>query len=142
MVLGLLALLFMALPALNLVNLSLSRILERASEIGVRKAFGASSRTLVGQFLVENVILTLLGSLIGLILTAVVLRIIAASDLIPYANMSINFRAFLYGVVRNVARRHEDRRLRRRESLIGCSLPPLANQDLVKVFFSSAQRLE
>ena len=44
----------MLLPALNLVNLSLSRILERSSEIGVRKAFGASSWTLFGQFLVEN----------------------------------------------------------------------------------------
>lgn len=96
--LALLALLFMALPALNLINLSLSRILERASEIGVRKAFGASSRTLVGQFLVENVILTLLGSLIGLILTAVALRVIAGADLVPYADMSINFWAFLYGI--------------------------------------------
>ena len=53
--------LFMLLPALNLVNLNVSRILERASEIGVRKAFGASSGTLVGQFLVENVALTLVG---------------------------------------------------------------------------------
>ena len=39
-----LALLFMTLPALNLVTLNLSRILERASEIGVRKAFGAPKR--------------------------------------------------------------------------------------------------
>jgi putative ABC transport system permease protein len=46
------ALLFMLLPALNMINLSLSRILERSSEIGVRKAFGASSWGLVGQFLV------------------------------------------------------------------------------------------
>ena len=44
----------MLLPTMNLVNINLSRILDRASEIGVRKAFGASSRTLVGQFLVEN----------------------------------------------------------------------------------------
>ena len=35
--------------------------MERASEIGVRKAFGAPARTLVGQFLVENILLTLLG---------------------------------------------------------------------------------
>ena len=50
--------LFMLLPTINLVNLNLSRILDRASEIGVRKAFGASSRTLVGQFLIENLVLT------------------------------------------------------------------------------------
>ena len=59
------ALLFMLLPAINLVNLNVSRILERASEIGVRKAFGASSWTLVGQFLVENLLLTCVGALVG-----------------------------------------------------------------------------
>ena len=53
-------LLFMLLPALHLINLNVSRIMERASEIGVRKTFGASSRSLVGQFVVENVLLTLM----------------------------------------------------------------------------------
>jgi putative ABC transport system permease protein len=62
---ALLALLFMALPALNMINLNLSRILERASEIGVRKAFGAPSGSLVGQFLVENVLLSLIGGGLG-----------------------------------------------------------------------------
>ena len=62
-----LALLFMLLPAVNLVNLNVSRIMERASEIGVRKSFGASSLVLVGQFLVENIALTLMGGAIGLL---------------------------------------------------------------------------
>ena len=62
-------LLFMLLPTLNLVNINLSRILERSSEIGVRKAFGASSRTLVGQFVVENLVLTLIGAAVGLVLS-------------------------------------------------------------------------
>ena len=60
----------MLLPTLNLVNINISRIMERASEIGVRKAFGASSRTLVGQFVVENIILTLVGGAFGLVLSA------------------------------------------------------------------------
>lgn len=98
LIIGLMALLFMALPALNLINLSLSRILERASEIGVRKAFGASSITLVGQFLVESVILTLIGSMIGLVLTGVALALISGADVIPYAELSLNVRAFLYGI--------------------------------------------
>ena len=53
---------FMLLPTINLVNINLSRILDRASEIGVRRAFGASSRTLMGQFLIENLVLTLIGA--------------------------------------------------------------------------------
>jgi len=96
--LALAALLFMLLPTVNLVNLNLSRILDRASEIGVRKAFGASSRTLVGQFLLENVILTLIGSLIGLALSAGVLNALNQSGLIPYAHLTLNFRVFAYGM--------------------------------------------
>jgi putative ABC transport system permease protein len=93
-----LALVFMLLPTVNLVNINLSRILDRSSEIGVRKAFGASSWTLVGQFVVENVVLTLVGGLIGLGLAAAVLAGINASGVIPYAQLSLNVRVFLDGL--------------------------------------------
>ena len=59
-------LLILLLPVLHLVNINISRIEERAAEIGVRKAFGGSSRVLVGQFIVENVLLTLVGALLVL----------------------------------------------------------------------------
>ena len=61
---GVFILLVMLLPTLNLININVTRIMERSSEIGVRKAFGASSRTLVYQFIVENIILTLIGGII------------------------------------------------------------------------------
>ena len=93
-----LAALFMLLPAVNLVNLNLSRILERTSEIGVRKAFGGSARELVGQFLVENLILTALGGALGLILSGMILHAVEASGAIPYAELSLNFRIFLWGL--------------------------------------------
>jgi putative ABC transport system permease protein len=98
LMISLFALLFMMLPALNLINLSLSRILERASEIGVRKAFGASSTTLVGQFLVESIVMTLVGGLLGLGLSGLVLDVLSRSDLIPYAELSLNLRVFGYGL--------------------------------------------
>lgn len=98
LVLAGLALVFMLLPTVNLVNINLSRILDRSSEIGVRKAFGASSWTLVGQFVVENVVLTLVGGLIGLVLAAAALSAINASGMIPYAQLSLNIRVFLYGL--------------------------------------------
>ncbi len=90
--------LFMLLPTVNLVNINLSRILERSSEIGVRKAFGASSRVLVGQFVVENVVLTLVGSAIGLLGSALVLRLLTISALIPYAEFAMNYRIFGFAV--------------------------------------------
>jgi putative ABC transport system permease protein len=93
------ALLFMLLPAINLVNLNLSRILERGSEIGVRKAFGASSRTLIGQFVVEGLVLSLLGGVLALLLCFLTLRAINASGLIPYAQLTLNPRVFLWGLL-------------------------------------------
>jgi len=93
------ALVFMLLPAVNLVNINLSRIMERSSEIGVRKAFGASSQTLVGQFIVENIMLTLLGGVIGFIGALGVLQFVNSIDLIPYAQFQLNLRVFLYGML-------------------------------------------
>lgn len=98
-----LAVLFSILPAMNLVNLNLSRILERAGEIGVRKAYGASRWRLVGQFVFENVVLTLLGAAVGLVLAAILLALINRSGLIPYADFSLNWRIFGWGVLLAVA---------------------------------------
>lgn len=90
--------LFMLLPTLNLVNLNVSRIMERASEIGVRKAFGASSLSLVGQFVVENLVLTLVGGIAGLVGSLLVLRALTASGFVQYAEFHLNYRIFLYGL--------------------------------------------
>jgi putative ABC transport system permease protein len=81
------------------VNLNVSRILERASEIGVRKAFGASSWTLVGQFLVENVVLTLLGAAAGTVVAAAGLALVNASGAIPYVDLGLNYRVLGWGVL-------------------------------------------
>ncbi len=90
--------LFMLLPTINLININVSRIMERAGEIGVRKSFGASSWNLVGQFILENVLLTLIGGAIGLILSRFALDAIAKTDFFPYASFQLNYRIFLYGL--------------------------------------------
>jgi putative ABC transport system permease protein len=91
------------LPAVNLINLNISRILERASEIGVRKAFGASSRRLVVQFVVENVLLTLVAAILAFVVAALVLRGLNTSGLIAHAALTINLRVFAAGVALAVA---------------------------------------
>ncbi|HEU4889689.1 MAG TPA: ABC transporter permease [Thermoanaerobaculia bacterium] len=93
------ALLFITLPTVNLVSINLSRILERASEIGVRKAFGASSRTLVGQFVMENVVLTVIGGALAFALATWVLAMISDAQFIPYAVFTVNPRVFGYGML-------------------------------------------
>jgi putative ABC transport system permease protein len=98
-VIGTLMLLFMTLPALNLINLNTGRILERSSEIGVRKAFGASSRQLVWQFVVENVLLCLVGGLLGLGFAKLALVWLERSALIPYLQVELNFAVFGWGLL-------------------------------------------
>jgi putative ABC transport system permease protein len=97
------ALLFVTLPTVNLVNVNISRILERASEIGVRKAFGAPTRSLVAQFVVENVLLTLAGGAIGLALSALVLRALNQSGMFAHSTLAVNARVFAYGVLLAIA---------------------------------------
>jgi putative ABC transport system permease protein len=92
-------LLFMLLPTLNLININISRIMERSSEIGVRKAFGASGITLVGQFIVENLILTFLGCIIGIVLGFIILQIINNSDLIANIHLSINLSVLFFSLL-------------------------------------------
>lgn len=93
------ALAFITLPTMNLVSVNLSRIMERAPEIGVRKAFGASSRTLIAQFVVENVVLTLIGGLAGFVLSIFVLRALTSSEVIPFAVFDVNLRIFAWGML-------------------------------------------
>lgn len=56
-------------PSLNLCGLSSSRMQQRMAELGVRKAFGGTKWVLVRQILNENLFLTLLGGVAGLLLS-------------------------------------------------------------------------
>ena len=92
-------LLFMLLPALNLVNLNMGRTLERSTEIGVRKAFGATGLQLAGQLVVENVLLCLAGGLLGLACTQGVLWLLERSHVIPYLEVGVNPAVFGCGML-------------------------------------------
>ena len=76
----LLALLF--IPALNLSGMISSRMDGRLSELGVRKAYGATNRQLINQVLAENLLLTVIGGLIGLLIAWII--VYTASDWILY----------------------------------------------------------
>lgn len=65
----LIALIFLLVPAINLIGLISSRMQERTEEMGLRKAFGARSHTLVVQVLTENLLLTCIGGAVGLLVS-------------------------------------------------------------------------
>ena len=58
---------FLIIPALNLSGMISSRMEDRLSELGVRKAYGANNGQLIIQVLWENLLLTGLGGVLGLL---------------------------------------------------------------------------
>lgn len=93
-----LIILFMLLPAINLINLNVTRLMERSSEIGARRSFGATRKVLLSQFIVENLILTFLGGILAYIFSMIILKVIQFTGVIPYAEFNLNLRVLLVGL--------------------------------------------
>lgn len=62
-------LILLIVPAVNLAGMTQSRLRHRTSEIGVRRAFGATRGSIFVDLLVENFIITLAAGIIGLLLS-------------------------------------------------------------------------
>lgn len=62
---------------IGIMNIMLVTVTERTREIGIRKAVGASSRNILIQFLVEAIIVAILGGLIGILASVGILSGIA-----------------------------------------------------------------
>lgn len=106
-VLGSLSILLLALTSISLVvggvgimNVMYVSVSERTSEIGLRKAVGATSRSILQQFLFEALIITLLGGLIGIVLGMLLtlgLGVLFTSLGFPLP-LSFSLQSFLLGV--------------------------------------------
>lgn len=72
-VLLILGIIILVIVAFNFINLSTSRSLTRAKEVGIRKALGSSRQNLITQFLLETGIINLVAVLCCLLLIALLL---------------------------------------------------------------------
>jgi putative ABC transport system permease protein len=65
-VLGSIAGISLLVGGIGIMNIMLASVTERTREIGIRRAIGAKRRQIVGQFLIETVVLSTIGGLIGI----------------------------------------------------------------------------
>jgi len=75
-VLGSIAAISLLVGGIGIMNIMLASVTERTREIGIRRAIGAKRRQIIHQFLVETVVLSTTGGLIGLGMGALVPRLI------------------------------------------------------------------
>jgi putative ABC transport system permease protein len=67
-ILGLTASISLVVSGVGITNMMLASVLERTREIGLRKALGASEEIILTQFLIEAVLLCLVGGMLGVLL--------------------------------------------------------------------------
>jgi putative ABC transport system permease protein len=95
--LGAVAAVSLLVGGIGIMNIMLVSVTERTREIGLRLAVGALESEVLLQFLIEAVVLSVLGGFIGVLIAAVASYVLSGVMSVPYAfDMNINLLALLF----------------------------------------------
>ena len=83
LVMGGIASISLVVGGIVIMNIMLVSVTERTREIGIRKALGARRRNILWQFLVEAVTLALVGGMVGILMGALIAKLLSAVSPLP-----------------------------------------------------------
>jgi len=82
-ILGSIAAISLLVGGIGIMNIMLATVTERTREIGVRRALGAKRKDIISQFLVETVVISMTGGLIGIVIGVAIPSIISSLTNVP-----------------------------------------------------------
>jgi len=98
LVMGCVAAISLLVGGIGIMNIMLVSVTERTKEIGIRKAIGAGHRSIMAQFLIEALMLSLMGCGLGLLLSWIILQIFTSlsSGIVFVMSPNVVILAVLY----------------------------------------------
>lgn len=91
-----LSVVILLISCISIANIMLVNVTERRHEIGIRKAVGATTRSIINQFMAEALIMSLRGGIIGIILAYIFSAVFL---LFTSINLVFSWMAILVGFV-------------------------------------------
>ncbi|MCI0514190.1 ABC transporter permease [candidate division KSB1 bacterium] len=81
---------------IGIMNILLVSVTERTREIGIRKAVGARRRDILWQFLVESIVVSAAGGILGILCGFLIAKVVAS---VSFLEASVSFSSMIIGII-------------------------------------------